>query len=112
MDLGASPIQALRLALLPLLLPAIVASFMLVFADTIDDFIIVRALSSNASTETVPIRIYDTARAAVTPALNALATLMLASTLIAVAAGYLVYRWLTRGERKGSSGLETFAAQL
>jgi spermidine/putrescine transport system permease protein len=113
MDLGASPTQALRLALLPLLLPAIVASFMLVFADTIDDFVIVRYLSSNASTETIPIRIYDTARAAVTPALNALASLMLFSTLLAVAAGYLVYRYLTRGERRGgASALEGLAAQI
>jgi spermidine/putrescine transport system permease protein len=113
MDLGASPIKAIRLALLPLLMPAIFASFMLVFADTIDDFIIARYLSAGASTETIPIRIYDTARATVTPALNALATLMLASTMIAVAAGYLVYRYLTRGERRGDrSGLESFAAQL
>ena len=112
MDLGASPTQALRLSLLPMLLPAIVASTMLVFADTIDDFVIVRYLSSTAATETVSIRIYDTARGATTPALNALASLVLFSTMIAIAAGYIIYRFLTRGERKGSSGLETFAAQL
>jgi len=112
MDLGASPRQALRLSLLPMLLPAIIASTMLVFADTIDDFVIVRYLSSNASTETVSIRIYDTARAASTPALNALASLVLFTTLIAVGAGFVIYRSLTRGERKGSSGLESFAAQL
>ncbi len=114
MDLGASPVQALRLSLLPLLLPAIVASFMLVFADTIDDFVIVRYLSSNAGTETIPIRIYDTARAAVTPALNALATLMLFSTMIAVAIGYFVYRAMTRGERRAGEGgtIESFAAQI
>ncbi len=112
MDLGASPVQSLRLALLPLLAPAIVASFMLVFADTFDDFVIVRYLSSNASTETVSIKIYDTARAAVTPALNALATLMLFSTMIAVGVGFLIYRWLTKGERTATSSLDTFAAQL
>ena len=112
MDLGATPTQSLRLALLPLLLPAIIASFMLVFADTFDDFIIARYLSSNASTETVPIRIYDTARGAATPALNALASLMLFSTMLAIGAGYLVYRYLTKGERGDASGLESFAAQL
>ena len=63
-------------------------------------------------TETVSIRIYDTARAASTPALNALASLVLFTTLIAVGAGFVIYRSLTRGERKGSSGLESFAAQL
>ena len=42
------------MTLLPLLLPAIFASAMLVFADTIDDFIIARYLSAGASTETDP----------------------------------------------------------
>ena len=45
MDLGASPVQALRRVLLPLLYPAIFASAVLVFADAIDDFVIVRYLS-------------------------------------------------------------------
>jgi spermidine/putrescine transport system permease protein len=112
MDLGASPIQAIRLALLPLLAPAIFASFMLVFADTIDDFIIARYTCASAACETIPIRIYDSARATVTPALNALATLMLVSTLIAIAAGFLVYRYLTKGERGSGSALDSFAAQL
>jgi spermidine/putrescine transport system permease protein len=113
MDLGASPVQSLRMALMPLLMPAIFASFMLVFADTIDDFIIVRYLSAGASTETIPIRIYDTARATVTPALNALASLMLVATLIAITAGYVVYRSMTRGERRrGESVLKDFAAQI
>jgi spermidine/putrescine transport system permease protein len=112
MDLGASPTQAIRLALVPLLLPAIFASAMLVFADTIDDFIIARYLSAGASTETIPIKIYDAARATTTPALNALATLMLAATMIAVLAGFLVYRYLTKGERRKGVGLDAFAAQF
>jgi spermidine/putrescine transport system permease protein len=112
MDLGASSTQAVRLTLLPMLLPAIFASAMLVFADTIDDFIIARYLSAGAGTETIPIRIYDTARATVTPALNALATLMLGSTMLAVVAGFLVYRYLTKGERREGSALDSFAAQM
>jgi hypothetical protein len=61
----------------------------------------------------VRIMSYDTARAAVTPALNALATLMLLSTMIAIAVGVIAYRSLTRGERaaKGSA-FEGFASQL
>jgi spermidine/putrescine transport system permease protein len=112
MDLGATPTQSLRLALLPLLLPAIVASAMLVFADTFDDFIIARYTCASAGCETVPIRIYDAARATVTPALNALASMMLFSTIIVVVAGFLIYRALTHGERQGESGLKSFAAQL
>jgi spermidine/putrescine transport system permease protein len=99
--------------LLPLLLPAIFASFMIVFADSIDDFIIVRYLSAGAATETIPIRIYSVARGAPTPALNALASIMLFSTIVAIAAGLVVYRALTRGERgQKESAFEGFAAQI
>jgi spermidine/putrescine transport system permease protein len=115
MDLGASPTKAVRLVLFPLLLPAILASFMIVFADSIDDFIIVRYLSLGASTETIPIRIYSTARGAPTPALNALASLMLFSTLIAVGIAFVIYRVLTRGERgTGQHGgaFQDFAGQI
>jgi spermidine/putrescine transport system permease protein len=115
MDLGASPTKALRLVLFPLLLPAILASFMIVFADSIDDFIIVRYLSLGASTETIPVRIYSTARGAPTPALNALASIMLFSTLIAVSIGYVLYRFLTRGERamrERGAAFQDFAAQI
>jgi spermidine/putrescine transport system permease protein len=112
MDLGASPLRALRRVLLPLLYPAIFASAVLVFADVIDDFVIVRYLSSDAATEPMSVKIYNSARATPTPALNALATIMLVSSLLAVTLGYLVYRRMTRGERRGASGVEDFAAQL
>jgi spermidine/putrescine transport system permease protein len=112
MDLGASPWRSVRMVLLPLLLPAIFASFVIVFADSIDDFIVVRYLSADASTETIPIQIYSNARGSSTPSLNALASIMLFSTLVAVTIGYLVYRRLTRGERRGGGGLKDFAAQI
>ena len=109
-DLGASPVGALKRVLLPMLLPAIFASTVLVFADVIDDFIIVRYLTSDASTEPVAVKIYNTARGAPTPALNALATLMLVASVGAILLGYAAYRFVTRGEGKSSIG--AFAGQL
>jgi spermidine/putrescine transport system permease protein len=109
-DLGASPWGAVRRVLLKMLVPAIFASAVLVFADVIDDFILVRYLSGDSSTETVSIKVYNTARAAPTPALNALTTLLLATSLIAVTIGYLGYRWFTRGE-KASAGIDVFAGE-
>ena len=100
-DLGASPAGAVRRVLLKLLYPAIFASAVLVFADVIDDFILVRYLSGDSSTEPVSIKVYNTARAAPTPALNALTTLLLVTSLLAVTLGYLGYRWFTRGEKGG-----------
>jgi spermidine/putrescine transport system permease protein len=110
-DLGASPLQALRRVLLPMLTPAVFASAVLVFADVIDDFVLVRYLSSDTSTETTSMKIYNTARAAPTPALNALASLMLLASFVAVLIGWLAYRRLTRGEQE-STGLGAFAGQL
>lgn len=91
-DLGAPPVDRLVRVLLPLLAPAIVASSAVVFALSIDDFVITQYLSSDASTTTVSMLLYSTARGAPTPALNALATIALVITLATLALAYLVYR--------------------
>jgi spermidine/putrescine transport system permease protein len=110
-DLGSSPIAAIRRVLMPMLTPAIFVSTVLVFADVVDDFVIVRYLSSDGSTEPVSVKIYNTARAAPTPALNALASLVLLASLLAVTFGFVVFKWLSRGER-GRSSVESFAEGL
>jgi spermidine/putrescine transport system permease protein len=109
MDLGASPVQALRLALLPLLMPAIFASFMIVFAISIDDFVISQYLSADASTETIPVKIYANARGAPTPALNALASVMLFATIIAVGLAFAILRLARRRRGEGGSAMSDFA---
>ena len=103
-DLGASRMQALRLALLPQLGPAIFASLMVVFATSIDDFVVSSFLSTGAGTETVPIKIYSGSRASSTPALNALATVMLVFTLLAVAIAALVLRKLNKASPDETAG--------
>ncbi|TQR87775.1 ABC transporter permease [Mycobacterium hodleri] len=111
-DLGASPLGSLWRVTMPMLMPAIFASTVLVFADVIDDFVLVRYLSAGSSTEPVSVKIYNTARAAPTPALNALATLLLLAALAAVVVGYLVYRRMTRGDATGADrGLAAFAGE-
>ena len=110
-DLGASPLAALRRVTLPMLFPAILASAILVFADVIDDFVLVRYLSGSSSTEPVSVKIYNTARAAPTPALNALATLLLFAALLAITVGYLIYRRMTRGDNTAAGGIAAFAGE-
>ncbi len=109
-DLGASPLSALRLVLLPLLAPAIFASLMVVFALSIDDFVVTDYLSSDASTQTVPIRIYSSVRGTTTPALNALATVMVATTLIAIALAFVIYRRFNAASGADTSALRDIAA--
>jgi spermidine/putrescine transport system permease protein len=83
-DLGATPRQALRLVILPQLWPAIIASVVIVFATSIDDFVVSSFLSGPGS-DTVPMRIYNQARGGATPALNAMASMMLFVTIGAIA---------------------------
>ena len=110
-DLGASAIGAVRRIILPMLFPAILVSAILVFADVLDDFVIVRYLSSDASTETTSMRIYQTARAAPTPALNAMATIILVVSTLVIILGWLAYRrW---SKRQGdTTELGSFAGNL
>jgi spermidine/putrescine transport system permease protein len=97
-DLGAPPWDVLRRVLLPLLSPAILASAAVVFALSIDDFVVTQYLSGDASTQTVSMLLYSSARGAPTPALNALATIALVITLGTLALVFLVYRRFAGGE--------------
>jgi spermidine/putrescine transport system permease protein len=103
-DLGASPTVALTRVLLPLLTPAIVASAAVVFAISIDDFVISQWLSSGGATDTVPIRIYSATRAAPLPSTNAIATVMMIFTLLSLVLAFLAWRVFTRGERRARAG--------
>jgi spermidine/putrescine transport system permease protein len=110
-DLGASPSVALYKILLPLLMPAIVASAAIVFALSIDDFVISYWLSCGANCDTVPIDIYAATRAAPLPSTNAIATILMAITLVAIGAAFGLYRLLTRGERaQGKTAVGDFAS--
>jgi spermidine/putrescine transport system permease protein len=106
-DLGATRLQAVRLVLLPLLAPAIFASLMVVFATSVDDFVISSFLSTGAGTETVPIRIYSGAKAGSTPALNALAVVMLVITLSAAGLAALVMRTMRSRTGMGAALTDT-----
>lgn len=110
-DLGATALGAVRRVILPMLFPAILVSAILVFADVLDNFVIVRYLSSDASTETTSMRIYQVARAAPTPALNAMATIILVVSTLVIVVGWLLYRrW---SKRQGdSTDLISFTGNL
>jgi spermidine/putrescine transport system permease protein len=99
MDLGASPRESIRRVLLPLLWPAILGSFAIVFANSIDDFVTVRALSGPADSEPLSVKIYNASRTAPTPAVNAAATLMLVITLLGIGLGLVYVRRFARARR-------------
>jgi spermidine/putrescine transport system permease protein len=101
-DLGATPFQALRLVLVPLLLPAILASMLIVFALSIDDFVVTQYMSSNSTTTTIPMYLYSNARGGTTtPALNALATILVFTTLLGITIAYVIYTTLGKRASMG-----------
>lgn len=112
-DLGATPLQTLRLVLLPLLAPALLASALMVFALSIDDFVVTQYMSAGQSTTTVPMYLYANARGGTqTPALNALATVLVALTVLSGAAAFAVYRVLGRrlGTRRSETAIDALVA--
>lgn len=110
-DLGASRMQAVRFVLLPLLQPAIVASVVIVFATSIDDFVISSFLSTGAASETVPVRIYGAVRSASSPSLNALATVLVLISITALFLG-IVALWAIRRRQGEHVSLRTVLAEV
>ena len=108
-DLGASPLRSIRMVLVPMLVPAIVASAIIVFAISMDDFVVSNYLSSGSTTDTVPVRIYSAGRTAPTPALNALASLTLGITIILSLLAYGLWRIVRSARGQRESGLAELA---
>lgn len=110
-DLGATPLQAIRTVLFPLLSPAIFASAMIAFATSLDDFVISAWLSKDIADETVPMRIFGAAKKAPSPSLNALATFMMVCTFVAIGLAMLIPRLLRKGDNTDTAGaVQDFAA--
>jgi putrescine transport system permease protein len=89
MDLGAPPLQTFMLITLPLILPAIAASFMLAFALSLDDLVIASFTTGPGAT-TLPIRIYSQVRLGVSPEMNAVCSIMVLVVGLAVIAASLL----------------------
>jgi len=89
-DLGSGPLATFRQVTLPRLMPAIVAAALLSFTFSFDDYIV--PAFTNGTTNTWPIVLYSAVRFGLTPAVNALATIMLTVTVLAVIVTAIVLR--------------------
>jgi len=83
LDLGATEFGAFWRVTLPYLGPAIAAAAMLAFTVSIDDYVIT-SLVAGVDSQTLPMVIYALARRGVSPALNAV------STLVVIGLGMLI----------------------
>ncbi len=92
LDLGANPLQAIILVLLPELMPAIVSGCLLAFVLSVDDLLI-SSFTTGGGANPLPIEIFSRIRTGVKPDMNALSVLLiLGSGLIAALAEYLRYK--------------------
>ena len=98
-DLFATPWRTFTTVTFPLLSPAIVSGALLAFTFSFDDFII--AFFTSGQDQTVPIYLFASIRRGVNPQVNAIATVLLAVTIVAIVLAAVVYR---RGQRRESPG--------
>lgn len=82
-DLGASAMGAFWFVTLPLLAPAIAAGAMLAFALSFDD-LIVTTFNAGPGSSTLPLYLYSRIKFGVTPEINAISTIIVAVTCVAI----------------------------
>ena len=82
-DLGASAWGAFRHVTLPLIAPAVAAGAMLAFALSFDDYV-VTTFNSGVGTSTLPLYIYGRIKFGVTPEINAISTIIVATTAVII----------------------------
>jgi spermidine/putrescine transport system permease protein len=89
-DLGANPVETFLRVTLPLILPGVMAGALLAFTLSFDDFVITFFVSGVGSS-TLPLKIYSMIRFGVSPAINALSTVVLVVTMILIFGGSRVF---------------------
>ncbi|SES74368.1 spermidine/putrescine transport system permease protein [Marinobacter segnicrescens] len=80
-DLGASDFTMTRTVLLPVIMPALLAGWLLGFTLSLDD-VVVSTFVSGPGYEILPLRIYSMVRVGLKPEVNALGTLLLVFSLL------------------------------
>lgn len=94
-DLGARELTRMRTVLLPVIMPAVLAGWLLGFTLSLDD-VVISTFVSGPGYEVLPLRIYSMVRVGLKPEVNALGALLLAFSLLMLLLSQLL---LTRGKR-------------
>jgi spermidine/putrescine transport system permease protein len=100
LDLGATPAQAFRKVLVPYLRPAIVAGALMSFTLSLDE-LIVSYFTASAGTRTLPLEIFGRVKKGLDPSLNAISTLLIVVTAIALLLSGALRRRNPWGPRTG-----------
>jgi spermidine/putrescine transport system permease protein len=91
LDLYANRFDAFRLVTLPLLWPGILSGATLAFVISLDDFITSFFLSGPGAT-TLPVYIFSSIKAGITPEVNAISTVMVLVSVLLVVVSFAINR--------------------
>lgn len=95
MDLGGHPFRVMLDITLPLILPAMVAGWLLAFTLSLDDLVIASFVSGPGGS-TLPMLIFSKVKLGVTPDINALATLIMLFVSVGVLVAWTIGRRMQR----------------
>lgn len=93
LDLGARPLQAFGLVILPCLLPAVFAGALMAFTLSLDEYIVTLFTVGAADTQTLPLAVFPLVKKGQTPQLNALSALFIGGTILLVIFSEIVRRF-------------------
>jgi spermidine/putrescine transport system permease protein len=97
-DLGASAWGAFRYVTLPIILPAVIAGALLAFSLSFDDYV-VTTFNAGVGSSTLPLYIYGAIKFGVTPEINAISTIIVAVTALAILIAWRFGAFRTEAER-------------
>jgi len=102
MDLGARPWKVFFLITIPMIAPSLVAGGMMSFALSLDDLVLASFVSGPGAT-TLPMEVFSKVRLGVTPAINAIASLILLAVSLAT---FLVWFFSHRAEERRRKAIQ------
>lgn len=82
-DLGCPPVRTFFSITLPIILPGVVAGWMLAFTLSLDDLVIA-SFTTGPEATTLPMKIYSQVRLGVTPEINAVCTILVGVVTVVV----------------------------
>jgi putrescine transport system permease protein len=97
-DLGATPWRTFLRVTLPLLMPAVLAAWLLAFTLSLDD-VVIASFVTGPGASTLPIVIFSSVRLGVSPQINALATLLVLAVAVLIVTATLMLRGAERAPR-------------
>lgn len=90
-DLGADEYATFRWVILPMVMPAVLAGWLLSFTLSLDD-VIISFFVTGPGFEILPLRIYSMVKLGVEPVVNALCAVMVTATVLVVFASQILLR--------------------